>query len=78
MRGKFFVARNNLYFVGLSGHNDLLAGDSLTTLTLNYEWRRFVGHAIERHIEYVSYSLSETETEDLTFLLNDMLLDLYD
>lgn len=77
MRGKFFAGRDNAFFTTLSAHPALLPPDTLTTIELNYQWRRFISDAIDRHIDYVSYNLTDTEKEDLLEKVNSMLSDFY-
>jgi len=52
----------------LPAHDELLAGDALTKLTLNHEWRRFISVAISAY-------LANFATDDIT-LDNQDLLDL--
>ena len=77
MRGNFF-ARNSLAdLLPLSDHNALLAGDVLTTVTLNYEWRVFVVSIVEKLLETNRYELSETEFSTLDIVYLALLEDFY-
>jgi len=77
MRGSFF-ARNNLSdFLPLSNHDDLLAGDTLTTLTLNHEWRVFIMATIENLMNDATRKAPDSELDTLESQFLSMFLDFY-
>jgi microcystin-dependent protein len=58
----------------LPAHNQALAGDTLTVLTLNYEWRKFIAAAIDA---YLNQSADDEQTLDNIDLLYEFYEDLY-
>jgi len=51
-------------------HNEILAGDTLTTISLNREWRKIIASAIEEH-------LFHRAKDELTLDNQDLLMELY-
>jgi hypothetical protein len=58
----------------LPAHDAVLAGDSLTTVSLNFEWRKIISSAIEG---YLATSAKDETTLDNQDLLSQFLIDLY-
>lgn len=73
MRGRIFASSNALLELTLPAHNAALAGDELTTIQLNHEWREIVASALQFYWRYGKSSLA-LDNEDM---LDDLLEDLY-
>lgn len=69
LRGKFFARLNLDDIVPVSNHDDLLVGDTLGTITINYEWRRFIVATLEPYLEN---AFDTTEDPDLINSLNQV------
>ena len=59
----------------LPAHDAILTGDTLTSLSINREWRKLISNAIEA---YLSHNKSDELTLDNEDLLSDLFLDFYD
>lgn len=77
MRGNFFVRNDLSDFLPLSNHDELLAGDTLTTLTLNNEWRIFIMAAIESMMNDAIRNAPDNETDTLESQFLSMFIDFY-
>lgn len=73
LRGSNFAASTSLETLTLPVHNEALAGDDLTTLALNFEWRKIVASALQFYWSHARTDLAY-DNEDL---LDDLLIDLY-
>lgn len=69
LRGKFFAKLNLDDIVPMSNHDDLLLGDTLGTITINYEWRRFIVATLEQYLEN---AFDTIEDPDLINSLNQV------
>lgn len=58
-------------------HDAALVGDELTTLTINYEWRRFVGYALLSSFARWRADLSGSEQDTFDPLFNAFIDDFY-
>lgn len=67
LRGNFFAKSDLSELVPLADHDTLLVGDTLTTVTLNYQWRKFLVSAIDA---YLDNGFSKLEDPDLIDSLN--------
>lgn len=77
MRGRFFAEHNLSDLLPLSNHDDLLAGDTLMTLTLNYEWRTFIMATIENLMNDAIRNAPDTEVDTLESQFLSMFIDFY-
>jgi hypothetical protein len=72
---KTFASPDALTLLELDAHDAVIAGDTLTTITLNSQWRMMLAGAINSY-------LANYATDDLTLenqqLLGVFFLDLYD
>jgi hypothetical protein len=59
----------------LPAHDAALTGDTLTSLTLNFEWRKIISSAIEGYL--ANRGEDETTLDNQDFL-SALLIDLYD
>lgn len=73
LRGRFFANSDVLLTTALPVHNAALAGDELTTIQLNREWRKIVASALQFYWRHGKTSLA-LDNEDA---LDDLLEDLY-
>lgn len=76
MRGKSFVA-NVSTLESLPTHNEPIGSDTLTTLTLNYQWRRIVSEALQFYFDYRIEQLSDAEIDDTRNQFSVLIHDLY-
>lgn len=60
-----------------TAHNAQIVGDSLTTLTLNYQWREWVAIAVYSELTRQLTSAIQAEQDQLTAWINDLMTDLY-
>lgn len=62
-----------------TAHNQAILGDTLTSVALNYEWRRFVVAAVASELKR-QFAVNDDGTipDDLENWLNDLILDFYD
>lgn len=58
-------------------HDELLSGDDLTTLVLNFEWRRLVADALQSYLDRDANQLSDTEYDDAKERIYLLIHDLY-
>lgn len=68
-----FANTASLLSLTLPVHNQALAGDSLTAIQFNHEWRRIVASALQFYWRHGDSTLA-LDNEDL---LDDLLIDLY-
>lgn len=73
LRGRHFASSSALLELALPIHNQALAGDELTTIQLNREWRKIVASALQLYWRHGKDGLA-LDNEDL---LDDVLEDLY-
>jgi len=59
-----------------SAHNEALPGDTLTTISLNYQWRRFVAIAIYAELKRQFKSEIEGEQDQFNTWIDDLMTDL--
>ena len=62
-----------------TAHNQEISGDTLTSVSLNYEWRRFVVAAVAKELKR-QFSINDDGTmpDNLENWLNDLILDFYE
>lgn len=77
-RKTFSTVANFLDDLPVSDHDQILAGDTVTNLTLNYEWRRFIAYAIAAKFERYNEAMTDTEQDAFNERFALLLLDLYD
>jgi len=70
---RFFASSASLLDLTLPDHNLVLAGDQLTTLSLNFEWRKLIASALEFYFSHGETGLA-LDNDDL---FNNLLIDLY-
>lgn len=71
-RGDFFADSASLLLLDdLPVHDELLAGDELLTLSLNYRWREIIFPAIAFYFQQDGSDLSLDNEDLLNILLND-------
>jgi len=63
-RGKSFAGTEANLVLPLSDHNEVLSGDALTTLSLNYEWRRVISNALQRYADSIILPYDKDPTND--------------
>jgi len=61
----------------LPDHDAPIAGDTLTTLTLNYQWRRIIVDAIDRHLEYAFEDAIDPDKIDAIMKARALIADIY-
>jgi len=61
----------------LPDHDAILSGDTPTTLTLNYQWRRIIVDAIDRHLEFAFENAVDPDKIDAIMKFRALLDDLY-
>lgn len=71
---RFFANSTSFDFLTLPAHNQALAGDTLTTIQINYQWRKIVASALQFYFTHYSDALGY-DNEDF---LSGLILDLYD
>jgi len=69
-----FASHDALSLLTLPEHDAVLAGDTITTLSINREWRKIIGAAI---LDYFENGNDDSLTLDNWDLLNALLFDLY-
>lgn len=67
MRGKHFAKSNLSDLIPLPLHDKEYATDTLTTLTLNYKWRKFIADQLEQVLE-----LNARQMDPLDFSVTEM------
>lgn len=59
-------------------HNEPLAGDDLTTVRFNYQWRKIILDAIDREMSSISATITdESERETFDIRVSNMIEDFY-
>lgn len=62
-----------------SGHNEALAGDTLYSVSLNYEWRKIIVAAVNQHLDALAATIEdESDLEDFEVRSGALLEDFYD
>lgn len=74
-RWKPFAAHEAMSVAALPSHDGAISGDTLSTISLNQEWRAIITGALE---EYWQTRKVDTLTLDNLDLLNAFYIDLYD
>lgn len=76
MRGKSFAANaNNLPVLG--DHNAENAPDVVTTLFINFEWRRLISDALQSYADSIIRTLDDSLVDDFRNKFQALLNDLY-
>ena len=78
MLARFFAKHNLNDMLPLSNHDDILAGDSLTVLTLNRDWRMFIMATVERYMNNATGNAPNSELDTLEKQFLAMFIDFYD
>jgi hypothetical protein len=71
---KSFASSTSLLDSSLPGHNDVLAGDTLYNIQLNYQWRKILVAALESYFQHGDAGLA-LDNDDL---FNNLINDFYD
>lgn len=58
-------------------HDELLSGDDLTTLVLNFEWRRLIADALQSYLDRDANQLTDTEYDDAKERIYLLIHDIY-
>ncbi len=61
----------------IADHNAPLVGDELSTVTLNYQWRRILVHAAEHMLDREIYDGTEAEIDTVIQQAHALLSDMY-
>lgn len=61
----------------IPGHDEQLAGDVLTTLTVNYRWRRIIASLLWPMLFDAFWTGTETQRQDAKNKATDLIADLY-
>jgi len=61
----------------LNDHNEALAGDVLTSLFINYEWRRLISDALQSHADTIIPNLDDSLVDDYRNKFQALIDDLY-
>jgi hypothetical protein len=61
----------------LSDHNANLAPDVVTSLYVNYEWRRLISDALQSYADSIIYNLDDAAVDDFRNKVQVMVNDLY-
>jgi hypothetical protein len=69
---KFFANSASFDFLTLPAHNEALAGDELTTIALNFEWRKIVASALQFYFTHYSDELGYDNEDFLSALIWDL------
>lgn len=73
LAAKFFVNSDSLKSLVLPAHNQALAGDTLTSIQLNYEWRKIVASALYFYFRHNGKTELAYDNDDfLSVLLEDL------
>jgi len=76
-RGKSFGANADSLPAGLSNHNEGLVGDTLTSLFINYEWRRLLSDALQSYADTIIARLDDSLVDDYRNKFQALLDDFY-
>lgn len=74
-KNSFAVATYNAHFSG--EHDAALSGDALSSISLNYEWRRVLVHAIYSYRERIGPEDYDAGYDEFIRLTDNLLVDLY-
>lgn len=77
MRGKSFAANGSTLPSGLSDHNAELPGDVVTSLFINFEWRRLISDALQSYADSIIFRLDDALVDDFRNKIQALLNDLY-
>jgi hypothetical protein len=75
--GNFFAKNDLNSRLPLPAHDDILPGDSRTTVRLNYEWRIFIVRILEGLQEYNNTVIDDAELDAFNQVYHSLLDDLY-
>ncbi len=67
-----FASSTSLLDLTLPAHNAVLAGDSLTTLALNYKWRKIIAIALQFWFTHGDTTLAMTNEDYFEGLIQDL------
>ena len=62
---------------GLPGHDEELSGDILTTLIINFEWRRLISDALQSYADSIIRNLDDALVDDYRNKFQALINDLY-
>jgi len=74
-KNSFAVATYNAQFSG--EHDAVLSGDTLSSVSLNYEWRRVLVHAIYSYRERIAPEDYDAGYDEFIKLTDNLIVDLY-
>lgn len=77
MRKNFFAKPNLLTEYPLPDHNALLVGDALSTLSINYRWRRMITDALSNYLDSLNAENEDPEYIDMHNQFLALIEDLY-
>lgn len=63
--------------VGIASHDANLAGDTVTSLFVNYQWRRIIAEGLQLYLDRAIYALDDPDFEDVHNKFQALLNDLY-
>lgn len=67
-----------MYPIPTSDHNEELAGDTLTSVSFNYQWRKLIADAIDLHLQKVAATISdESDRQEFEQRCGNLLIDFY-
>lgn len=61
----------------LGSHDAIIAGDTITTLHLNSEWRKFIAHAIDSYLDIGLLKASQSQLDVIDPLIHVLFDDFY-
>lgn len=61
----------------LGAHDAVIAGDTITTLHINSEWRKFLSHAIGVYLDIGLRRASQSDLDDIDPLIGNLFDDFY-
>ena len=77
MRRNFFAKPNLLSEYPLPDHDTILGGDTLSTLSINYRWRRMIVDALTDYLDGLNINNEDPEYIDLHNQFLALIEDLY-
>lgn len=61
----------------LPNHNFDIAGDNLSSISLNFVWRRVIVDALKNHLDVQNDSLDPAISSEIAAQINNLIDDLY-
>lgn len=72
-----FASPSFASLIPLGAHDDLVLPDTLTTVQLSQEWRKFIGAVLKQYFDRAVIGVDELDIDDLHATIDAFWLDFY-